>query len=347
MLLGFLGWRVASRLRAPAAAMLGPMILVGIASSLGIARADFHVAVKTALQIVIGVFLGYKIDWDALSRIRALIRPIALVTTWMLAAAVLIGYALASVTHIDLATAFLGTSPGGIAEMTAMAISIQADVTLVATLQFFRIVSTIVAIPLLAKGLGVQDTAAPAKRGAEPVRAPETFEARPTSTADRFTGLVYLALGALGSLGFAALRIPAAGVVGALTTVALARVVGCKYCEPPQALRTLAQIGLGIIIGAAFNDQTLTELRAQFLPVLVTTAATVLSALALARVVQRWLKTDLQTALLACAPGGLAQMGIIADELGAEVFVVNLFQLTRLVSAVLLLPILIRLLLGA
>jgi membrane AbrB-like protein len=338
---------LASRLRVPAATVLGPMILVGAASALGVARADFPAWVKIALQIVIGVFLGYKIDWESLTRIRTMLRPIALVTIWMVGAAILIGYALARLTSVDLATALLGTSPGGIAEMTAMAISIQADVTLVATLQTFRLIATIGAVPFLARGLVAPTT--PAIEEPLPALMPplnDSTRARPVSNVDRFAWLLYLALGVLGSFIFAMLKIPAAGVIGAMVAVALARIVGCKSCEPPHVLRTLAQVGLGIVIGSAFNDQTLTELRSQFLPILLTTVATVASALMLARVVQRALKTDLQTALLACAPGGLVQMGIIADELGAEVFVVNLFQLTRLVSAVILFPILVRLLLG-
>jgi hypothetical protein len=103
---------------------------------------------------------------------------------------------------------------------------------------------------------------------------------------------------------------------------------------------------MGIFIGGTFNAQTLVELRASFVIVVATTIATVTSSLFLARFVQRWLKVDVQTALLACAPGGLTQMAIVADELGAQTFVVSLFQLTRVVCVVLFTPIIVRLLRG-
>jgi uncharacterized membrane protein AbrB (regulator of aidB expression) len=55
------------------------------------------------------------------------------------------------------------------------------------------------------------------------------------------------------------------------------------------------------------------------------------------------LKTDRQSALLASAPGGFSQMGILADELGAEVFIVNMFQLARLIASVIILPLIVQL----
>jgi membrane AbrB-like protein len=345
LVLGLAGWLIASRLKFPTAAILGPMLLVGAFSAAGVIHVNFPAWFKTLLQIVVGIYLGYKIDRTALARIRMLLRPIALVTAWMVLTALGIGVLLARATHVDLATAFLGTSPGGIAEMTAMAVSVHADVTLVATLQTLRIISTLLAIPFLARNFVEPDAAAPDPRAVETARALSAVPTEYTSPI-RFTWHAYLLLGVLGSFLFAALKIPAAGVIGALVVVALSRIAGADFGHPPQRLRLYAQIGLGVVIGTTFNEQTLTELRAQFVAVLLVTAATVSSALALAQVVKRWLKTDMQTALLACAPGGLMQMGIIADEMGAEVLVVNLFQLTRLVSAVLLLPILMRLLLG-
>jgi uncharacterized membrane protein AbrB (regulator of aidB expression) len=64
----------------------------------------------------------------------------------------------------------------------------------------------------------------------------------------------------------------------------------------------------------------------------------------MAFVVQRWTRLDPRTAALACAPAGLAQMAIIADEMGAEPVVVTMFQTARMIVAVVLLPTLVGLL---
>ena len=164
--------------------------------------------------------------------------------------------------------------------------------------------------------------------------------------ASTYQWLVYLAAATAGSYALGAINFPAAGIIGPLVVVAALRIAGTDFGVPPARLRTLAQFGLGIAIGTGFDAQTLAELQSSFWPIIAVTVTTVASSMALAGVLQRWIKTDRSTALLACAPAGVAQMGIVADELGAEVSIVNLFQLARLVSTVLLVPILVRLLAG-
>lgn len=312
------------------------MILVGAAASLGIVKAEFPAEVKTALQIVIGAFLGYSLDRAAVRRIRTMVRPIALATVWVIGSALLIGYVLALVTKIDLTTAFLGTSPGGIAEMSAMAMSSQANVALVATLQAFRIITTNLLIPFFARGFGAKASGCctPTSRMMDD----------PLTMRYSFSFLIWFALGGLGSWLFSRLQIPAAGVIGSMVIVAVVRVMGVNIDRPAKSLRTLAQIGLGILIGATFDAHVLQLLRDESLVVILATLATVVSSLGLAGIVQRVAHIDVQTALLACAPAGLLQMGVIADELGALVFVVNIFQLARLICAVLVLPLLFHML---
>ncbi len=72
----------------------------------------------------------------------------------------------------------------------------------------------------------------------------------------------------------------------------------------------------------------------------VVTAATLASGVALARVLRDWVGLEPATALLACAPAGVTQMAVVADEIGADVLVVTLFQLTRLMVCVFVLPVL-------
>ncbi|MBI4790580.1 MAG: AbrB family transcriptional regulator [Chloroflexi bacterium] len=328
------------RLRLPLAAILGPMLVVGAASATGIVQVEFPFWVKLGLQIVVGAFLGYSVDRGALRNIGSMLKPIALATTWMIAAALLIGYLLAVFTGVDLTTAFLGTSPGGIAEMTAMAMSSNANVALVATLQAFRIITTVLTIPFLARGV--------VKACNPPLAARTILTAVNSGSTERpsplrFAWLVWLVVGLIGGTVFLYLRVPAAGVIGSMVAVAVVRVMGVNIARPSQWLRTAAQVGLGIIIGVMIDNQTLQYLLEHLVLVLLVTAGTVFSALGLSGVVQRMLRVDRQTALLACAPGGLVQMGIVADELGANVFVVNVFQLTRMICAVLVLPLLVHL----
>lgn len=312
------------------------MILVGAATALGFIHAEFPSWSKTALQIVVGSFLGYSVDRAALACMRPMVKPIALATAWLISSALLIGIVMARVANTDLMTGFLATSPGGLAEMSAMAMTSGANVALVATLQSFRIIVTTSAIPVLAKGMTVE------RNGSTMVPRVVTLPSYPAliSNTRPYGWLMWPLVGLIGAIVFGWLNVPAAGVIGSMLAVAGVRIAGAHAERPPIWLRTSAQLGLGVLIGVTMDGRTVQLLREQFLLVLLVTTATVLSGLALAGFVGRVLRIDPQTALLACAPGGVTQMGIVADELGAEVFVVNMFQLARLICAVLILPLL-------
>jgi len=337
LLLGLVGWRVALRLQMPAAAILGPMLLVGATACLGVEPADFPAWLKTAAQAVIGIFLGLKLNRSTLTRTQSLVWPIAVANAWLLLSGLLIGYVMTRLAQVDLHTSLLGTTPGGIVEMTVMAGSFQADVALVATLQAFRLVSTNVSIPILARRQVNQHAPSDA-----PVTPPRS---KSEPCAPRRAGWpLCLLVGLSGGYLLTWLQVPAGGVVGALVAVGAVQLAGVELSPLPTPIRNAAQVLAGIFIGLTFSAQTLVELRAAFLVIVMTTAATMSSSLLLARFIQRGLRRDAQTALLACAPGGLVQMGIIADELGAQTFVVSLFQFTRIVCVIVLTPLVFRML---
>ena len=130
-----------------------------------------------------------------------------------------------------------------------------------------------------------------------------------------------------------------------MAAVATVQIAWGGLSRPPLALRTVAQMGVGMLVGVTFNEQTFVTLGGAAFAVIMTTAATMASGLALARVVRARAHVNTQTALLACAPGGTTQMTSIADDLGADGVVVSLFHLTRVISVNLVLPVLYRLLL--
>jgi membrane AbrB-like protein len=129
-----------------------------------------------------------------------------------------------------------------------------------------------------------------------------------------------------------------------MALVVLCRVSGLGLVKPPPLLRLVALLGMGSYVGAGFSDQTLSQLREIALAAVLVTAATVASGVALARLLRDWAGLDSATALLACAPAGVTQMAVVADEIGADVMVVTLFQLARLMVCVFVLPVLVSLL---
>ena len=120
---GLIGWYFARRLRFPAAGVLGPMMFVGGGTCLGVLEVAFPDWIKVVLQIAIGSYAGTSVSRQTISDIKATGRSVAVVTGWTLSSAMLIGYLASLVTHVDLSTALLGSAPGGVAEMSVMALA--------------------------------------------------------------------------------------------------------------------------------------------------------------------------------------------------------------------------------
>lgn len=332
------------------------MILVGAAASLGVVAVVLPVWLRLALQMVIGTFAGYRLDQEAAQRIRKMGKPVLVVTAWTIGSALLVGYLLGTITGLDWPTAFLGTAPGSLPEMSAMALTMQANVAMVATLSSARLIATMITVPFLARrNAGNGKSAAPVDvacaEGVLAAGAPETSDAATSRLAAPSSprGLHWtacLAIGVAGGSLFSWLQLPAAGVMGSILAVAAARISGLQLRRPPDTLRTVAQFGIGVLIGTTFNPQTVVQLAHNFLPVVGAAAALVGSGLVLSRALQKALGLDTQTALLACSPAGLSQMAALSEELGSQTFIVSIFQLTRMLTVVLVLPIIFRLLLA-
>jgi membrane AbrB-like protein len=161
----------------------------------------------------------------------------------------------------------------------------------------------------------------------------------------RIACLLPIGIGSVGALLLTAVGLPGGAVVGAILAVGAAGVIMDRVELPPARVRDLAMLGMGIAMGESVTPQTGPLLLASLPVVVLMTLGTLGSSLVLARFVQRQLRVDACTAILACAPGGLSQMPLVAAEVGANMGSVTVFQLTRFLSSIVVLPVLFRLLL--
>lgn len=306
--------------------MLGSMVLVGIAVLTGNLSLDIPVWFRVLIQSVVGGHLGRRIDRKAFGSIMKMMPAIVFTSAWYVAVTTALGFLVARWAGIDLGTAFLGTAPGGVAEMTAMAITSGADVAFVATLQALRVMATNIAIPFLAK------------RGVDPL----VVSVRDDKPAADDRNELHWSLGLFASIAggsiFTLINFPAGGVIGSMLVIATLRLVGFPTGPVPRIVLELAYIGLGISVGVSFDSQALLQLRASLGILALATFGTLASGFGLALFVRRIMHLDYRTAMLACSPGGLSTMATVAEETGGQSLVVSLFQLVRIIWVILAMP---------
>ncbi|HEX2176802.1 MAG TPA: AbrB family transcriptional regulator [Nocardioidaceae bacterium] len=158
-------------------------------------------------------------------------------------------------------------------------------------------------------------------------------------------GLPALAGGLVGASLLVLLHVPAGGIVGAVAGSALAS--GVRGCTPPSfAVRMVGMVLLGCAAGARLEWATLQSLLHLALPILLAVAVLLAVDVALAAVLTRWYGVDPVTALLACAPGGVGEMTMLALDMQARTEIVVAVHVVRVVTVVLVAMPLLLLVLG-
>ena len=145
------GALVALRLRVPAGALLGPMVLGAVLHGTGLVRIAIPAVLLEAAYVVIGLTIGLLYT-PATVRYALRILPQLLGSTLVLIALCAGSAALlALAVHVDPLTAYLATTPGGLDSVTIIAIGSGANVPLVLAVQALRVFVVIIAGPSVAK----------------------------------------------------------------------------------------------------------------------------------------------------------------------------------------------------
>ncbi len=140
-------------LHLPAAWLFGPLLVSVFFAVRNWKAVTFSKSPFCLIQAVIGTSLGAGFSKNTLHMLLSHLDIVAASVILIFCASLLNGWILARSTRLDTPTAFLGTMPGGAAAMMGMAESLQADVRLVAVMQYVRlllILSTVfIAAPVL------------------------------------------------------------------------------------------------------------------------------------------------------------------------------------------------------
>ncbi|HEU0165173.1 MAG TPA: AbrB family transcriptional regulator [Thermomicrobiales bacterium] len=146
------GW-LGLRLRIPAGALLGSMMVGLIPGGLDIGPVAWPPFVLPVAYLLLGARVGSRFDGDVLRRIRTLLPYIIGFVLGLCLLCAGIGWTLAATTDIDLLTALLATSPGGIDSATIAALATGANVPMVLSMQIVRLLIMVIAGPFLIRRL--------------------------------------------------------------------------------------------------------------------------------------------------------------------------------------------------
>ncbi|WP_204114482.1 AbrB family transcriptional regulator [Shimia biformata] len=151
VVLALAGGILGKRLRLPAAALIGPLILTAGMQATGVIDVEGPQLLLNAAQLVVGASLGARFSTTTPRRLLLALGLGAVSTAVTLGIASLMSLALAPLVPISFQTLLISFSPGGVTEMSLIALSIGASPVLVSVHHLFRILFAVAVAGLTAR----------------------------------------------------------------------------------------------------------------------------------------------------------------------------------------------------
>lgn len=316
LLVGIIGALVALALRFPIPWMLGSLLFCATGKLIGLPIQTLHSAAERWMRVAIGVFLGPSVASSVQSSgsdllfamiVAILITTITVVigTPWFLKR-----------TELPRRSAFMSAFPGGLSMLLALAgdIGHRAEVLLIHAV---RVVIVVVSISLLARVLGV-----PAE--------PDPFMASLRWSTDTS----FLLLAALIVFCFVLaekLRWAGGHVMIPMIITALLTFFTGIHIEPPALLKTCALLVFGIVIGCEVANGPRDQYARLFTTSTLFTVAVMGLAAFLALMMTGFIDQGFMVLFLALAPGGIAEVSLVAFALGLDAGLVALVHSCRFI----------------
>ncbi len=327
VIIGAIGGVVAQGLHLPLGYLLGSLLVTGVLAAAGTRPLGRPITLPPRLRMcfvpVIGVAIGGaftpEVAGQALNWWPSLLALCAFVPV-----AHAVGFVIFQKGGLDPQTAFYGAVPGGLIESIQMGEEAGADVALLTVLQFLRLIGTIVAVPLIF--WGVTGHAVGSASGVQMVGAGASLG--PGDVA------ILATCGLLGVVAGRFLHLPGWIITGPILLSAAAHALSLVEGVPPAWLIAVTQIVVGTGLGARFAGAAPTVLRRGALLAAGNGIVALSIALGFALGLHAMVSEPLAAVFLAFAPGGLAEMSLVALSLKIGAVYVTAHHVLRIMLAV-------------
>lgn len=299
--------------------MLGSMFACMVAA---IARLPVlaPMAVRPPMSAIIGTMIGASISPDTMAHLESAGWSMLFLLAYTVVGGAACTLYFHKVVGFDLRTAYFSGIPGGLIDMVILADEHGGDPRKVAIVHTLRVMLVVFTVPFLVLTV----------TGAERVAG---FNSAIT-LADIDGGfLFWFPLSCLLGIGLGILlRLPARYLVGPMLVSAAIHVAGWTTYKQPFELVILAQIVLGATIGCRFVGTSVREIASVAAAAVGSTVLLLVVSALFAYVVTLVSSASFLTVFLSYAPGGLAEIGLLALALQIDTTIVTVHHIVRLLA---------------
>lgn len=333
LLVSMVGGFLFQLIHSPLPWMLGPLFFVLVWTQLLKRKIWWHVNMRNAALVILGYTIGNSFSTGTGVQILRQLPAMIICTVATVFASVLIGFITSRKTGVSLSTSIIGSIPGGLTQMATLTEEIEgADLSSVIFMQTMRLISVVFFVPFLVIH-GVAKSVAPGKA------AGVTGLEWSLNAVDPVSLIPYILLVLAAVYLAVRLKIPTPFLTGPILGVALLNMLGSGIGpEVPRLLLIGAQLSMGVYMGQNMQLSSLSNWK-QMLPyTLAGSLSLVLFSLGLGELLSRFHSIKLVTAFLGTAPGGIAEMGVTAIQVHADLSLVSAYQMFRIFFILFIVP---------
>ena len=280
---------------------------------------------KLASLMVIGALFGMTVTPDLIHHIPQWWPTMLLIVVFVVLAVGSVTLFMRAVGY-DIVTAYFSATPGGMIAAIAMSANYRADVRVVSLTQSIRMIVTVFTIPIAFRLFADYHPTGAVAVGLAPVAV----------------GIGDIAIGIAAAIGgyYAGklIRVPSPHMFGPMIGVAAVNLAGLLHLQFPDPLVAAAQVIIGAEVGSSFTGVRVRAV-ARGLMTGVGAGFIMLGVGVACAVIAHWITGISQTQLiLAFAPGGFAEMALVAFGLGSDLTFVIFHQLVRYILVMIASP---------
>ncbi|MES1040821.1 AbrB family transcriptional regulator [Peribacillus simplex] len=339
LLTAFIGGSLFSLIRFPIPWLLGPMAALLIASRFKNVKFIWPVSMRNTGLIIVGYSIGISFTKSSLSDMISHLPSMLILTTLIVLVCACSAFVMSKYSGIDFPTSLTSSIPGGLSQIVVFAEEMKGiDITTVTFFHVTRVIMVVFLVPLL---IISPIFAANSTNGSSKIMdnvIPDWSDLFPLI----FLFALICFLGArIGKI----FKLPAPYFLGPVIVSAAIGLLGLQGPPLHPTLLDISQFMVGGYIGLLLKPEQLDNKRKTLLFALMNGLILILATMFFSFLLTQYYDLSTITGFLSLAPGGMDQMGIIAQEVNADVSTVTSYQLFRMAFIYAAVPPLLKLVL--
>ena len=336
----FVGGTIGYKLRLPAGTLIGALLGVTVLNLL-YGDSHFYIEIRVVLQLISGAMIGSRISRKDIQELKKLILPTVLLLLGMVVLNLTFGGLIYRFSNLDVATALFATAPGGVSDMALISEELGANTAYVGVLQLFRILTVFLFMPPLFRRILKKQAE---KEGIEmPVTTAKKKEKNDSKKGTEKAPFpwkkfaILLVVAAIGGMICKMLGLAAGALTGSMIFSAAVSIWQGPL-KFPQKVKFFLQVCSGAFIGIRVDRACVSTLPELVVPLLIMFVGIFVFVFSIAFLMRKLGKLDLAVCLMASTPGGVQEMALLSEDLGADTPKIAIMQTCRLMCVVMFFP---------